>query len=63
MATQQYKGYTIQIVGLSHTIYRELVRITEHAQSICSITCAKSVGYAQSMAHAKRLINEDRRKA
>lgn len=50
MTTTTYKGYTIQIVGLSHHIYRPKQDPKE---------VRMSPGYAQSMAAAKRWINQD----
>lgn len=48
MTTTIYKGYTIRVTGLSHHIHRPGQDIKEYAP-----------GYAQSMAAAKRWINED----
>lgn len=47
MTTQTYKGYTIETIGISRYIYRP-----DNAS-----TC--SDGYAQSLAEAKRWINND----
>ena len=44
--TQTYKGYTIKTIGISRYIYRP--GETEYS------------GYAQSIAEAKRWINNDR---
>lgn len=48
MKLQAYKSYIIRVVGLSHHIYRP---------GDGHIGCAP--GYAQSMAEAKRWINQD----
>lgn len=48
MTTTTYKGYTIQVTGLSHHIHRPGQDTKEYAP-----------GYAQSMVAAKRWINED----
>lgn len=50
MTTTTYKGYTILVIGLSHHIHRP--GYGDHPQ-------AYAPGYAQSMAAAKRWINED----
>lgn len=48
---RKYKGYVVEIVGLSHHIWRNLVDGSRFAH-----------GYAQSMVAAKRWINSDRGK-
>lgn len=54
MTTTTYKGYTIKTVGISRHVYRP--ETTER----CGYQF--SDGYAQSMAAAKRWINEDIKK-
>lgn len=55
MTIKKYKDYTIEIVGISHYIFRPQTNLidTQHAYA---------AGYAQSFAGAKRWIDEDRRK-
>lgn len=53
MTTKAYKSYTIQIVGLSHHIFRPGEYPIEGKPSILS------AGFAMSMAEAKRWINRD----
>lgn len=48
--TQTYKGYTIETIGISRYIYRP--------DNNCHYNEA-SDGYAQSVAEAKRWINND----
>lgn len=48
MSNKTYKGYTVHVHGISHYIYRPGQDTKEYAP-----------GYAQSMAAAKRWINED----
>jgi hypothetical protein len=51
MTTTTYKGYTVRTVGLSQYIYRP--------GTFTPGTKLYPPGYAQSMAAAKRWINED----
>lgn len=55
MTIKKYKDYTIEIVGLSHYIFRPGTNLidTQHAYA---------PGYAQSFAEAKIWIDEDQRK-
>lgn len=69
MTTTTYKGYTIKTVGISRHIYRpgqimpqrlapqNTPLVTVDSTDLVSIGYAP--GYAQSMAAAKRWINED----
>jgi hypothetical protein len=50
MTLSKYKGYTIRTVGISQYIYRP---------GVVMPTTTYPPGYAQSMAAAKRWINED----
>lgn len=58
---RRYKGYTIEVVGLSHWIYRDLVSL-DSASVLLNMptTRPNSIGYAQSMSEAKRVVNHDR---
>lgn len=53
MTLSTYKGYTIETVGISQYIYRPGHQLTERNER------NYAPGYAQSMAAAKRWINED----
>lgn len=62
MTITKYKGYTIEVVGLSHHIWRDLVSarfpITQPGES--GMRPRGPHGYEQSMAAAKRWINSDK---
>lgn len=72
MTTTTYKSYTIKTVGISRYIYRpgQIVPQRKAPENATLVTVAGTdllsvgyaPGYAQSMAAAKRWINEDIKK-
>jgi hypothetical protein len=60
MTTSTYKGYTIVRVGLSHHVYRPG---RESFDTVKNLPASQDDCLAQSMAAAKRWIDQDRQPA